>query len=205
LLTAAPKKPLDNGPDPSRMHIQKCARSLGFGRFAFGVPARNRWNDQMAGRGRPPGLRFYVYVVLDGVTPLYVGKGVGRRMRLSAKRCGGEAKVLEWFDCETMAFEAERRWIAELQPQMNKSRGGNGGRAGPVPLVPPRWRGRLTEREMRAAIAEQAAFNKARDEIGPRRYVARFLLSKDLTGFVPPSEVDGIRKRLEAVANGPWV
>lgn len=157
----------------------------------------------MAARGRQPGFReCYVYCVFDGVTPLYVGKGTGRRMRASAAKHGGEAKVLERFKDEGEAFKAERRWIAELMPQNNKCPGGNGGRAGPLPLVPPNLRSVVSEAEMRREMRKEAKIRKEMERVGSRVYAARFLLSRDLSACFPGSEVAGIRKSLEAVANG---
>jgi hypothetical protein len=153
----------------------------------------------MAARGRSAGKKFYVYLVsFDGV-PLYVGKGADRRMHASARKHGGKAEVLEWCENETHAFERERHWITELQPTENRCPGGNGGRSGPTPLVPLKYRGVISEREMRKLTKEHEAFEREFDEVGPRRMSARMLLRFDLRGYVDPSKVEAIRQ----VAYGP--
>jgi len=126
-------------------------------------------------------------------------------MRASAAKHGGEAKVLERFTDECAAFKAERKWIAELMPQNNKCPGGNGGRAGPLPLVPPRFRGVISEAEMRREMRKEAKIREEMERIGSRVYAARFLLSRDLSAVLPVSEVGEIRKSLGAVANGDRV
>lgn len=81
------------------------------------------------GKGREPG--FYVYAIMDGETVLYVGKGHGRRARVSARNHCGQHRILERMECENEAFAREVFWIAELMPQNNITKGGNGGRVKP--------------------------------------------------------------------------
>lgn len=150
-----------------------------------------------AARGRKP--RFYVYLVSRDGVPLYVGKGVGRRMHQSARKHGGDATVLEWCASESAAFDRERHYIAELCPTENRCPGGNGGRAGPVPLVPRQFQGRITESEMRKALKEMGAFEAECERVGSRRMAARMLLRFDLRDYVCASKIDAIRQ----VAYGP--
>lgn len=157
----------------------------------------------MATRGRKPG--FFVYAVMDGATPLYVGKGCGRRHLISAKKHGGTAKIIERFDCEDAAFARERHWIAELMPQNNISPGGNGGRSRPASKwdVPKQYKGRLSKTEWRAAVRSFQKLQAEIDEVGSRKYVARFILSKiDERNCAEwgVSKVD--LSRLREVANG---
>lgn len=151
----------------------------------------------MAPRGRSKGFKMpdcYVYAVMDRDAVVYVGKGTGRRYKESARRHGGEGKILERFDCEDKAFARERELINEWQPALNVSTGGTGGRVKPKPI----------SSEMKRALREQEREQREMREVGLRRYIARWLLGKDLGAVLPASEVAGIRQRLEPVANGPW-
>lgn len=102
----------------------------------------------------------YVYAVkVDGVI-VYIGKGTGRRSRVSARRCGGQPEILKAFTNEDDAFAYERKMIALHGPEMNVCAGGNGGRAKPKPTPrKPKW---LAEIE----------------RIGTKVYAARFLLTR---------------------------
>lgn len=145
----------------------------------------------MSTPGRAP---FYVYRIFDGVQTLYVGKGSGRRLAAQKRkfRCSGE--IIEECKSDDHAFEREKHWIAELRPTENMLPGGNGGRVRPKPL----------SAAAKRAIREFQKFEAELSEVGPRRYVARFLTRK-LAEF--NCEAFGVSKldlnRLRAVANGP--
>jgi hypothetical protein len=102
----------------------------------------------------------YVYLVADGETPLYVGKGTGNRMNVSARRLGGSASVLEECRDETEAFKRERHWIAQLQPTENIRAGGNGGRC----------------RRLRRAVADKVT--REIERVGSQVFAARALCRK---------------------------
>lgn len=68
---------------------------------------------------------FVYHVVVDGVV-IYVGKGCGRRHRVSAARLGGIPEIVQRFKSESDALRYEKRLIAEYKPQMNKTIGGEG-------------------------------------------------------------------------------
>lgn len=112
--------------------------------------------------------KFYVYAIMDGAACVYVGKGCGYRSKQSAKRHKGVDKILGWYDTDDKAFEAERIFIDQLKPVNNKSPGGNGGRSKPKELTP----------EQKRAEKEWNKFIKEYQQVGPRKYVARFLLSR---------------------------
>lgn len=141
---------------------------------------------------------FYVYAIMDGPTCLYVGKGSGRRAGVSARVHGGAAKIVRYFTREDDAFSFERDLIAEMMPQNNKCPGGNGGRKSPC-IVPPQYRGKLSDREMRRAITEHEEVERGMLDLGPRRYVARMLLER-FGSLIEPSKIEAIRQ----VANGCW-
>jgi hypothetical protein len=129
----------------------------------------------------------FVYVVTDGPTVLYVGKGTGRRHLQSATNHGGTAQIVERFTCEGKAFARERQLISELMPTKNKCLGGNGGRAAPRPKPrKTKW-----DREIEAI-----------EKMGLRKYAARWLLtnSEAIMRHVPDSKLDVYR--LSEVANG---
>ena len=140
----------------------------------------------MSERGRKPGFTYYVYRIFDGLQTLYVGKGSGRRLQAQIRRfrCAGE--VVEHCTSDDHAFEREIHWIAELRPTENKLAGGNGGRCQP---------------KKRPRLAKE--FHEI-EQVGSRRYSARFLLRKldELN-----CERFGVSKvdlfRLREVANGP--
>jgi len=102
--------------------------------------------------------RFYVYRIFEGVHTLYVGKGSGKRLANQKRRFRSDGEIIEWCRTEDKAFEREVHWIAELMPTENVLAGGNGGRV---------------KRKKR-----QPAFLSEIEKAGPRRYAARFLLTK---------------------------
>ncbi|WP_028747994.1 hypothetical protein [Rhizobium mesoamericanum] len=137
---------------------------------------------------------FYVYRIFDGMETVYVGKGSGSRLQTQCKKFGLPGAIVEYCDNDDHAFKREVHWIGELKPTANVSRGGGGGRIKPKQTPP--W--------LKRAQAEYARFVKGLEEVGPRRFVARFLLRKldesncELYGV---SKVDVIR--LREVASGP--
>ncbi len=71
--------------------------------------------------------RWYVYALIrDGIIVQYIGKGSGRRHKVSARRHGGECKILAEFDSERSALKYEREMIAKHKPELNKTKGGEG-------------------------------------------------------------------------------
>ena len=136
----------------------------------------------MAAKGK---VDCYVYAIKAGDQIIYIGKGVGRRASVSARRCGGEWEILKSFTKEDAAFAYEREMIALHKPSMNICAGGNGGRARPKAIPrKPKW---LTEIE----------------RIGTRVYAARFLLTRlddDNCEQWGVSKLD--LSRLRGVANG---
>lgn len=126
--------------------------------------------------------RFYVYAITDGACVLYVGKGSGRRDKVSARQRGGVASILERFCDEKSAYEAEVKWIAKLKPEMNSLAGGNGPRA------------------KRRRVERKPKWQKDMEAIGLRAYAARLLLGceRSVRGTLDPSKIDGLRK----ISNG---
>lgn len=116
----------------------------------------------MAARGRPE--IFYVYAVKDGESIVYIGKGTGRRLKVSARKHGGTAEILQRFASEDKAFAYERKMIAAHSPTNNRCAGGNGGRAQPrkPKRIPAWWRKQIAEIE----------------RVGSRVYSARFLVDR---------------------------
>lgn len=70
--------------------------------------------------------RWYVYRVNLAGKLAYIGKGCGKRLLISARRIGGVAGILEYFDREIDALKAERKLIAMHSPPLNKTAGGEG-------------------------------------------------------------------------------
>lgn len=124
--------------------------------------------------------KFFVYVIKNDATPVYVGKGCGARHKASARKHGGLPEILEWCETEDEAFERERHWIQELQPQNNICKGGNGGRVAPRSKweVPPQYKDQITKTEWRKAVREFEKTIAKIEEVGPRAYSARLLLHK---------------------------
>lgn len=125
-----------------------------------------------APRGRPAGYLAYVYRFDDDEGRcIYIGKGTGDRLKRQGKRFGREGYVVKWCRTETAAFNLEAKLIEKLQPVENKVSGGGGAvkRFGIKALTKEPWQ---TEME----------------RIGTRKYIAKFLLSKDLTYVMSPFE-----------------
>lgn len=70
--------------------------------------------------------KWFVYRVHLGGQCIYVGKGCGIRYLVSARRLGGIAGIVRYFDRESQALSFEKKLIAELSPPMNKTGGGEG-------------------------------------------------------------------------------
>lgn len=138
---------------------------------------------------------FYVYRIFDGHETVYVGKGSGRRLQSQMRSFSMDGEVIEHCSSDDHAFEREVHWISQLKPTANKAAGGNGGRCRPKPLSP----------EQRKAKREYAAFLAEYDSVGPKRHVARFLLSKlneTNCGAYGLSTID--ISRLREVSSGCW-
>ena len=141
---------------------------------------------------------FYVYAIMDGEVCLYVGKGTGRRAKTSAIRHGGFPVIIRRFRDEDAAFSYEKEMIAELLPQNNKCGGGNGGRKSNNP-IPPSFRGKISQADMRREARSFRLVERGMREIGPRKFVANMLLN-EFANFISPSKLDAIRQ----VAHGGW-
>lgn len=106
---------------------------------------------------------FYVYRIFDGFETVYVGKGSGRRLAAQKRKFGCDGEIIEACKSDDHAFKREIYWIEQLKPSENKNPGGLGGRVKPKRVKIDRaW----------------AAFERELKEVGPRRYVARFLAQK---------------------------
>lgn len=129
-------------------------------------------------------MRFYVYRLTDSEGVAYVGKGSGKRLDTQKRSFGSDGEIIERFKSERQAYAAERRYIAEMKPRLNRHPGGNGSHAQRKPLA----RKQKWEREIEA--------------IGTRRYAARILLACEHSrpGIVDPSKIEQIRQ----VAYGGW-
>lgn len=126
-----------------------------------GTAPRKRSGDIcMAARGRTAQRMCYVYLLSDGPTPIYIGKGTSKRAQASRRKHGGDISYLETGLSDDAAFEREKFWIAEMQPQNNKCPGGNGGRSTP----------RKAPRRSKVEIEI--------DRVGSRKYCAQFLISR---------------------------
>lgn len=122
--------------------------------------------------------RFYVYAFRDGAEVVYIGKGTGRRLQQQEKRFGLKGEVLGRYECEDKCFAAERDFIKQLMPNENRNRGGGGGRVTPASLVPLNYRGKITEREFKKAMAQHKQELAEIERLGSRRYSARILISR---------------------------
>lgn len=121
--------------------------------------------------------KFYVYCFTDAEGCLYVGKGSGRRFATQRRRFGCDGKIIERFTSERKAYEAERRYIAQLQPRANVHPGGNGARSV-------------------RRVTRKDAWTRAYGAVGPRRFSALLLLACERAqpGILAQSKVDAIRQ-----------
>ncbi len=117
--------------------------------------------------------RHYVYELTAPCgRVVYVGKGSGLRLKRQCSRTGLSGRIVSEHRTDKEAYCAEVARIAELRPEMNVLRGGNGPR---VSLKrPPKW-----YREI--------------ERVGVRVYAARLLL-KFAPHMIAPSKVDEIRQ-----------
>lgn len=70
---------------------------------------------------------FYVYRIFGEMgETVYIGKGCGRRLHNQKRRFMADGEVMEWCSTDKRAFMRERELIAEYNPPLNKSTGGNG-------------------------------------------------------------------------------
>lgn len=136
--------------------------------------------------GRPMGklhqddVRFYVYDILDqSGSVIYVGKGSGYRARVSLTVRGGSSfEIVQRFKREADAYKFEIARIAEINPPMNKAKGGNGAKATKKRNVKDAW-------------------TKTFEAIGSQRYAALLLLNvfKASPSLVPDlSKVEKFRE-----------
>jgi hypothetical protein len=71
-------------------------------------------------------MRWYVYAVHVQGKLAYIGKGTKQRYLISARRCNGIGGILQSFNSEKQALNSERRLIAQFNPPLNKTKGGEG-------------------------------------------------------------------------------
>lgn len=86
---------------------------------------------------------FYVYRILGEMgETVYIGKGCGRRLHNQKRRFKADGEIMERFSTDKKAFKRERELIAEHNPPLNKSSGGNGATRGmKVNGLPPLYAG----------------------------------------------------------------
>jgi len=86
---------------------------------------------------------FYVYRILGEMgETVYIGKGCGRRLQQQKRRFKSDGEVMELCSTDKQAFRRERALIAEYNPPLNKSPGGNGSTRGvKVNGLPPLYAG----------------------------------------------------------------
>jgi hypothetical protein len=92
---------------------------------------------------KTPTKPFYVYRILGEMgETVYIGKGCGRRLHNQKRRFMSDGEILEWCSTDKQAFKRERELIAEYNPPLNKSSGGNGSVRGfKVNALPPLYAG----------------------------------------------------------------
>jgi hypothetical protein len=125
-------------------------------------------------------VRFYVYAFDDDAGCVYVGKGSGRRFNVQTNRFAGcVGRIIDYFQTERAAYEAEKRYIAKLKPALNVHPGGNGCRV--------KIAGKSRRKDFWARNFEK---------IGSQRYAALLLLAAEQSkpGIVDPSKIDAIRQ-----------
>jgi hypothetical protein len=92
---------------------------------------------------KAPTEPFYVYRILGEMgETVYIGKGSGRRLYNQKRRFMSDGEVMERYSTDKRAFRRERELIAEFNPPLNKSPGGNGATRGlSVSGLPPLYAG----------------------------------------------------------------
>lgn len=74
---------------------------------------------------------FYVYRILGEMgETVYIGKGCGRRLHNQKRRFMSDGEIMERLSTDKQAFRRERELIAQYNPPLNKSTGGNGATRG---------------------------------------------------------------------------
>jgi hypothetical protein len=123
-------------------------------------------------RSRNPVWPFYVYELTNEAgEAVYVGKGSGARVKVSAYARGYPGREVARFKREKDAFAYEVARIAEYAPILNKHPGGNGS-----------W-----VRKRRAPTPRLTGVFREIERIGTRAYAARLLLiHAPRHGFVLP-------------------
>lgn len=122
--------------------------------------------------------RFYVYEIRDQAeNVLYVGKGSGRRMFVSARAHGGKAIDVAWFVSEKDAYHYEVVRIRESSPSNNKHVGGNGARV-----------------RAPAKNKRKTKFERTIEAIGTRAYAARLWLACAKSGLCDLSKLELVRQ-----------
>jgi len=114
----------------------------------------------------------YVYELTEPCgRVVYVGKGSGHRLKRQCSRTGLLGRIVSEHKTDKDAYRAEVARIAEMRPERNRLRGGNG----------PRTRARLP------------LWYREIERVGVRVYAARLLL-KLAPHLIDPSKVDVIRQ-----------
>lgn len=148
---------------------------------------------------------FFVYVITSGETPLYVGKGCGNRHKVSARKFGGQPRILEMCGTDQEAFDREKHWIAELRPSENKTAGGNGNTSRPPCKydLPKSLIGIVSKRDWRAAVRADERVYQEIKRVGSQVYCARSLVSRLDEGNCERFGVSKVDlSRLREVAHG---
>ena len=139
--------------------------------------------------------RFYVYRIFDGLETVAVGTGCGYRMSQQMAKFRMKGERIEEGLTEAQAYKRERHWIKTLLPTANMNAGGGGGMSVPKPIT----------KEERNAAREYKHFIKEYQDVGPRRYVARFLLTKlDERNCATFGLAKVDINRWREIANGAW-
>lgn len=117
--------------------------------------------------------KFFVYALTDQRGNIvYIGKGSGRRLKNQIRSKGFDGHELCRFKSEKLAYDYEKKRIAEDKPTLNIHPGGNGCTA--QKESNPKWL-------------------KDIEKIGTRAYAAR-LLVRFGGDMISPSEIETFRK-----------
>lgn len=126
------------------------------------------------------GERFYVYRLFDLGGTIYIGKGSGQRLRQQMRRFGCMGEIVKQFQYERAAYAFERKMIRNLKPIKNRCAGGGGPRS--------------------SRVLRRSAWEIEAERLGSQVYAAREMLKFDLSPFLSPSKIDGIRRVANAGA-----